>query len=93
MTTPTDKLRAIVEGRKCDCGGRIGMYSPDLDFCVACGKVFNPHNKPDKERILAQTLLAVLERCNEGADYLTVARERESIADLITTKLKEAGGL
>jgi hypothetical protein len=78
MTTPADKLRAIVEGRR--------------DFTIIGAFIGGTAPTP-RERILSQTLLAVLERCNEGADYLTVARERESIADLITTKLKEAWGL
>jgi hypothetical protein len=74
MTTPTDTLRAIVEGK----------YEFVTTECSIIGIGIPP---APTERILAQTLLAVLEYCDKADNGDTFEQDIESI---ITTKLKEA---
>jgi hypothetical protein len=100
-SSPTDTLRAIVEGRKCvHCGGNLVMFDCGDDACDKCYTVVPGTSEPDwkhKAKALAQTLLAVLERCSIEISYgkgePPIGIAKSEIRDLITTKLKEAGGL
>lgn len=92
-----DKLRAIVEGIKCDCGGQIVMFSPDLDWCQKCHKQYLPQQHTNKEKAcpaLAKALLAVLERC-DTLPYMSDCPHDERtltvIRETVNDHLKELG--